>query len=399
MAPPDNRRHIVSVSWADHLTFGEGDGRLDTPDALARRLEAWRDELGAHALHWRMLRARIPGRFSAARGYRHPSLTAARSLTWDDFEHLPRLAHQAGLTAWLYVSVFDEGWPLPPAAVREKSHHNAMHGQHVSWQSHLTRSHPEWIVVDRTGRRRQHGVVSLAYPEARQAFIDRWLRLVRPTKFDGLFVCLRSQSRPADHGDQFGFNEPACADFKARYGIDVRRDEFDRQAWRDLLGDYLTVLLTELHECLEREGRQLGIGTARGDVIGPPIGNATLHWREWIRHGLLNHLVIDQSSSQCPSMWHQLWPMHRGDDYVQNYLDTHTFPSLDEHVRSTYAPVIGRSPTQLFLARQWHVRCEEAERSLMSLPALSGLVFSSFRHDNVEAIRRADWRAGRIQHP
>jgi hypothetical protein len=65
--------NIVSVSWPDHLSFGEGDGLLDTPERVARRMGAWREELGASALHWRLMRARIPGRFSAARGYRHTS--------------------------------------------------------------------------------------------------------------------------------------------------------------------------------------------------------------------------------------------------------------------------------------------------------------------------------------
>jgi hypothetical protein len=343
-----------------------------------------------------MLRARIPGRFFAARGYRHPSDTAHRALTWDDFEQVPRLAHDTGLKAWLYVSLFDEGWPLPPARIRARSHHNAMHGQHVSWQSELTRLHPEWTVVDRANRRRQHGVVSLAYPEARSAFVDRWLSLIAPTEFDGLFVCLRSQSKPADHGDQFGFNDPACHDFQCRYGVDVRRTEFDRQAWRDLVGSYVTCLLTELRERLQKQNRQLGVGVARGDVLGPPLGNTTLHWRDWVRRGLVDQLVIDQSSSQCPSMWHQLWPMHRGTGYVHNYLDT-TFPALAEHVVSTYAPVIGGSATELFLARQWQSRCEKIERSLVSLPGVSGLVFSSFRHDNPEAISRGNWQAGRIE--
>src|SRR4249920_294711 len=102
--------NIVSVSWADHLAFGDGDGRLDTPEKVARRVEVWRDELGAGVLHWRVLRTRIGGRFSAARGYRHPSLTAARALTWDDFAQVPAIAHRAGLEAWVYVSLFDEGW-------------------------------------------------------------------------------------------------------------------------------------------------------------------------------------------------------------------------------------------------------------------------------------------------
>jgi len=389
--------NIVSVSWGDHLSFGEGDGRLDTPEKLQRRLPVWRDELGARALHWRMLRARIPGTYAAAPGYRHPSETAALRLEWDDFEVVPSLAHDAGVSPWLYVSLWDEGWPLAPESVRRVSYHNHMHGQHVAWQSHLARDHPEWLVVDRAGRERQEGVISLAYPEARRAFIDRWMRLIAPTRFDGLFVCLRSQSRPADTADQFGFNEPAVHDFRERYGVDVRHEPFDVYAWRDLLESYLTALLAELRAELTRLGRQLAVGCARGDVLGPPLGNATLAWREWVRRGLVDRLVIDQNSSQCPSMWHRLWPMHRGIGYVQNYLDAASLPALVEHITTTYAPAIAGTGVELFVARQWCERAPDVEARLAATPGVRGLVHGSFRHDNPEAVRRNDWRAGRLR--
>jgi hypothetical protein len=388
--------NIVSVSWADHLSFGEGDGRLDTPEKLERRLRVWRRELEAGELHWRLLRTRIPGRFFAARGYCHPTLSASRRLAWDDLALVPTLARAAGLRPWLYVSLFDEGWPLARPRVRAISYHNAMHGQHVCWQSELTRRHPEWLVVDRSGRRRQWGVVSLAYPEARQAFIDRWLALLEPTGFEGLFVCLRSQSRPAETGDQFGFNEPARADFRARYGVDVRTQPFDRQAWRNLLGEYLTTFLVELRGALGRVGRALAVGAARGDVLGPPLGNMTLDWRTWVRRDLVDQLVIDQNSSQCPSMWHRLWPMHEGRGYVQNYLDGSGLPPLFEHLEGTYAPIVAGSGTRLYVARQWCERDPILERRLQETPGVAGLVFSSFRHDNPDAIQRGDWRAGRL---
>jgi hypothetical protein len=388
--------NIVSVSWSDHLSFGEADGRLDTPEKLKRRMAAWRGELGARALHWRMLRSRVPGTYSAASGYRHPSEAAASRLGWDDFEIVPAMARETGLSPWLYVSVFDEGWPLAPEHVRRVSFHNEMHGQHVAWQSDLARDHATWLVTDRERGARQEGVVSLAYPEARRAFIARWVGLLEHTTFDGLFVCLRSQSKPAETADQFGFNEPARQDFLDRYGVDVTRESFDIQAWRDLLGSYMTALLSELRITLNRLGTRLAIGCARGDVLGPPLGNTTLPWRDWLRLNLVDRLVIDQSSSQCPSMWHQLWPMHRGTGYVQNYLDDSSLPVLAEHVATTYAPVVAESRTELCVARQWSERSPDVEACLRATPGVTGLVFGSFRHDNPDAVRRNDWRAGKI---
>ncbi|MGH9347538.1 MAG: hypothetical protein ACRD26_09760 [Vicinamibacterales bacterium] len=386
--------NIASVSWGDHLTFGDGDGRLETPDALARRLDAWRTDLGAGALHWRMLRTRIPGRFSAARGYRHPSEVAAARIRWDDFEVVPRLARDAGLEPWLYVSVFDEGFPLASPRERRTSHHNAMHGRHVAWQSDLTRLHPEWVMVDRTGRVRQQGVVCLAYAGARRAFADRWMTLLDGTGFRGLFLCLRSQSRPAGHADQFGFNEPVRADFQSRFGCDILHQDFDVQAWRDLVGSYLTTLLCELQQALRASGRRLAVGIPRGDVLGPPLGNTTLAWREWIGRGLVDALVVGQSSSQCPSMWHQLWPMHRGYGHLQDYLSGRNLPPLTQYCAAVSAASGDDSAhrTTLYIARQWSERTSEGERGLLATPGVAGLVFSSFRHDNPAAVARGDWR-------
>ena len=136
-------------------------------------------------------------------------------------------------------------------------------------------------------------------------------------------------------------------------------------------GDYLTTLLGELRAAL---GRRRAGGSAsaraRGDVLGPPLGNATLHWREWVRRGLIDHLVIDQNSSQCPSMWHQLWPMHRGTGYVQNYLDGTGLPPLDRapvddvcagHLRQPHATV-RRAPVARALAAMRERDCRGNRR-------------------------------------
>jgi hypothetical protein len=107
----------------------------------------------------------------------------------------------------------------------------------------------------------------------------------------------------------------ARADVRSRYGVDILSDVFELHSWRDLQGDYITRLLRELCVELKRRGledRRIGVGVARGDVLGPPLGNTALHWRDWIGGGLIDHLIVNQNSSQCPSMWHQLWPMHRG---------------------------------------------------------------------------------------
>jgi hypothetical protein len=295
----------------------------------------------------------------------------------------------------LYVSLFDEGWPLPPKKARQKSYHNRMHCQHVSWQSEFSRAHPDYAVVDRTLQKHQWGVLCLEYPDARKHLIQRYLRLLQKGNFHGLFVCLRSQSRPAEHADQYGFNDPVCRKFLKQYGVDIRTEDFDVQHWRDLLGESLTCFLKELRKALDDFDAQmpLSVGVPRGSVLGPPFGNTPLQWPRWVLEGIVDQLIIDQNSCQCPSMWHPLWPMHRGGGYVQNYLNGHGMAALEEDVVNTYAPVFDGHSTKLYLARQWQERSETKEKELLKLPGVAGLVFSSFRHDNPGPIKRNNWIA------
>jgi hypothetical protein len=170
-------------------------------------------------------------------------------------------------------------------------------------------------------------------------------------------------------------------------------EDFDLQAWRDILAEYLTTFLSGLREGLSQLGLRLAVGVPRGDVLGPPMGNTTVFWRDWVKRGIIDELVINQNSSQCPSMWHQLWPMHRGYGYLQNYLDGYNMPSLLDHLSSDYEAVFKDQPVDLYVARQWDDRSEDEERRLLAHPTLNGLVFSSFRFDNPAPVLRGDWRA------
>jgi len=380
-----HKENIVSVSWGDHLIFGEGDGKLSTPTALRRRIRKWRKELGVTSLHWRDLRSIFDGYLFTAPGFKHHN-EKIKKVKWDDFEFVPKIAHEEGIKANLYVSLFDEGWPLPPKEVREVSYHS-MHCQHLSRQSEFSSRHPEFTVVDKMGKNRQWGVLCLAYPQVRQYFIDKFLNLLNGYEFDGLFVCLRSQSRPAEFGDQYNFNEPIRKEFQRLYGKDILKDDFDLKTWRDLVGEYLTLFLSELRSVLNKIDVKLSIGVARGDVIGPPMGNTSLHWREWIQKNLIDELIINQNSSQCPSLWHQLWPMHRGTGYIQNYLNENNLPPLLQHIDKSYFQYINKSTIKLYVARQWNEWSPKQESEILNYSSVSGLVFSSFRFDNEGFIR------------
>ena len=128
-------------------------------------------------------------------------------------------------------------------------------------------------------------------------------------------------------------------------------------------------------------------------MLGSPLGDTTLEWSKWVEQGLIDDLVINQSSSQCPSLWHKLWPMHRGCGYVQNYLDGYGMPPLQEHA-ATYARALQGGATRLYVARQWDERSESEEAALLSEPGVAGLPFSAFRFDNPGPLARGNWHIG-----
>jgi hypothetical protein len=236
-------------------------------------------------------------------------------------------------------------------------------------------------------------VFSYSHEAVRKHMADRIENMVDGYDFDGVFLCTRSQCRPAEHADQFGFDQQVRTDMLESTGKDILREDFDLPEWHRLLGSYFTDFLYELRSKLEPKGLTLSVGVPRGDMIGPPLGNWALQWRRWVQEGIVDQLVVDQNSSQCPSMWHQLWPMHRGYGYMQNYIDGKGMPGLPDHLRDIYAPVFADTDAELFVARQWAEPDERIEEQLSSLPGVSGLVFSTFRFDNPDALAKSDWVA------
>ena len=130
-------RNIVSVSWGDHLIFGEGDGKLDSPSSVRKRMHAWKTNLAADSIHWRCTRNNIKGKYSQARGDRHFSQSCTHSIQWDVNHEIPKLAHDIGLKVFLYVALFDEGWPLLPKKIRAVSYHNKIHYRRLWHQNYV----------------------------------------------------------------------------------------------------------------------------------------------------------------------------------------------------------------------------------------------------------------------
>jgi HEAT repeat protein len=170
-------------------------------------------------------------------------------------------------------------------------------------EDRLRIEHPEWIPVDRWGERVCAGPIEFCYPEARRALVERYVHHVADYGYDGIAFYTYVENMGIRYVDEFGFNEPIVQEFKRRYGVDIRTEPFDKEAWYRLRGEYFTQFLRELHEALAARGKKLSMSLQSdnpnfpqpwyGTQTGlPGAGMLYLDWETWVREGIVDELII-----------------------------------------------------------------------------------------------------------
>lgn len=345
--------NALNVSWGDQIVVGEGIAKLDTPAHIAQALERWQAMGHITTVYWRIsswiLQNYHDIRRQGFEWYHDPLERIERHC--DPRTEALRHAHRLGMRIYGYMTIFDEGCPASVLYGDSKP---------FPWQSHVTIENPGFLVCDRGGDKRHWGVMEYHYPEVRRYKIGQALAFLDAYDYDGIYICTRSHSPPAETADMYGFNEPVRQAFRKRHGVDILTDEFDVQAWRDLRGEGLTLFFRELRAALNARGKRLAVGVPRMDIIGPPYGNMTLAWRTWVREELIDELVVGVSSGN----FH--YPSQRGRDRQRGYLASH-----DEHVglkprlqdlRTSYGP----------LCRAHGVILRRSSSSPVAVPPLDG---------------------------
>jgi HEAT repeat protein len=162
----------------------------------------------------------------------------------------------------------------------------------------LRLEHPEWIPCDRWGECVAPGPIEFCYPEARKALVERYIGNV--AEYDGISFYTYVENTGAHYLDEFGFNEPIVAEFKRRHGVDIRTEDFDREAWARLRGEYFTQFLRELHTALAAEGKRLSIVLSPDDphlpqnwggMPFPGTGHIYLDWENWAKESIVDELI------------------------------------------------------------------------------------------------------------
>ena len=378
-------RNVANVSWGDHVEWGEGSSRLATAEDIARSVERWVTRDGARRIHFREHEYyRRYGRIVNGT-WRSDLFESAPAC--DENDEILRRGHEAGIPVWLYVTVYDDlwldtqwQWPWDPG---------------TNWLGDYVRDHPQDVLVDRDGNERLWGVLDYNSDPARAYRVDVIQSLLGDRDWDGVFVCTRSQSRPAAHGDQFGYNEPSVDLYRRRLGADPRdeRVDVDMDAWRHIRGEGLTRLLRDLRAMTWERGIGLGVGIPRAESMGPPIGNLALDWRRWADERLIDALVVGQISEICPSAWVHLWPEVEVEGYLADPVRGTGMRPLAEDLDARFGPACAAAGVELYLSRLHdHPHPEIEARLVDEHPLLTGIQYSTFRRDLGDAAAEMPWR-------
>lgn len=296
-AAPQQRIVDAHVSAGDDWWIGEWMA-VDSPASIAETVAMWSDLFGMRRIYWRGQQEEMaafeqlirPENFLYAEYYAWTKkLLEERQLN----KVLIREAHKRGMEVHMWASLFDFTGPADSGGSIEYP---------FPAQQQLTVDHPEWLPVDRMGFRRQTGPIAFCYPEARKAVIDMYLGYFDRDGYDAIAFFTYCESYAQRYEEEFGFNDPAVAEFKRRYGVDVRKQDYDRHAWQHLLGEYVTLFFRELKEALRPRGKSIGLAiNAREPNYPQPwnvvpytltAGRMYFDLEGWVREGLISDLQV-----------------------------------------------------------------------------------------------------------
>ncbi len=163
-------------------------------------------------------------------------------------------------------------------------------------------AHPEWLVIGRDGVTRFPGLRSYAVAEAvadQMRVIDELLAY----KPDGLYLSTSCHNRHLNFpepDDFFGFEQPVVDAYRGKYGIDIRSEPFDADAWHQVKGNFITDFLKRVKQHAESSGTSLAVGTPLGEhtILTAPVFSTHIpyrfvnQWQRWVDEHIADILIL-----------------------------------------------------------------------------------------------------------
>lgn len=327
--------NLVNISWGDNIMVGSGISKLDTPEKIRISMRSWLDNYDGKTILWRIsseyLR-RFYKRQLTPFQMEYDRKVDEIASRFDPARIVREEAHKNGQLFLLYATFLDHGCPNTQLYSDSSP---------FPWQDQVTIANPELQERDLAGNF-HYGVLDLSNPEARKFMIERLVNFVREYDSDGLYLCSRTHSLPAIHGDQFGFGPEIVREYRNRYGIDITTDpRFDYrapeyapaspelEAWRKLRGEYLTQFVRELRQALP-PGKVLYIGLPRGNTMQCPYGNMFVDKKTMITEGLIDGMVVGVISGRF--LYPKRTTPHRDLGFLESGDDNYNLPPLQEEL-------------------------------------------------------------------
>ncbi len=136
------------------------------------------------------------------------------------------------------------------------------------------------------------GYLALAHPEVR-AYVRRELvAFARDFGADGVQLEFLPVLAAGESVWPLGYDEPALAEFRRRFGVDPRSQPADDPAWARLRADYVTEFFRELRRDLDALGRPVEVAAATEGIWARPdeAYRLGLDWPAWVEEGLVDAL-------------------------------------------------------------------------------------------------------------
>jgi HEAT repeat protein len=283
------------ISTGDNLFVGTF-LPFDSPAAINASFDLLKDVYGTRRIYWRGLQESkyTEGTARPENVVIYKNILSSRDLL--DNQHINQLAvnaaHARGMQIWGVDQIYDFG-----TAAKDP----VFYGFPGEQEHYLRTDHPEWIPVDKYGDRQQGGPIEYAYPEARQAMVNWVSNEVNQAGYDGVQFYTYAENFTMRFPDEFGFSDPIVNEFKARYGVDIRKESFNHQDWYNLRGEYTTQFLSQLHATMSAAGKGVGMSINPLALDKPQYwignnfsvaGDITMNWQKWATDRDVDSLLI-----------------------------------------------------------------------------------------------------------
>ncbi|MEO6788803.1 MAG: HEAT repeat domain-containing protein, partial [Chthoniobacteraceae bacterium] len=223
-------------------------------------------------------------------------------------EHAAREARANGIAFWGIFHLFDYSGKAECGSGGNRSQ-GAFYGL-----SPWLEKHPEFCMWDRAHITFMTGGIEYGAPEVRAEYVRRVDEMFKGawSVYAGILVYTFIENMEAHFTDEYIYSDDAVAEFKRRFGTDVRTQPFDLEQYCAMRGDYITQYLRELRPVFLKHHKKLAMtlnaenmdspqawlaGTAvwPKDVSVPYTvqqGRVKMDWRTWVKEGLVDELQV-----------------------------------------------------------------------------------------------------------